>query len=1013
MNRRTKLNVDLSEVEAQIISLSNNIVALSNELDETQGDLETLSNFVYPEIQRIDTEFAGLSNEVLENEQDIAALSNFVYTEVATLDSELEGLVTEFGTLSNYTYTEIPRIESVIEVVSTNLATNYITIPDLNAQLTASYVQRYELQNLQTGNVTASGNITTQNLTGTGFPENILVNASLIPHAEIYHTIGTPVQRWTEGHFVSVYADNLNVNDNGTSRRVLLAGDTDHGLQVEWTDVLNAPSFLSADPVLDAFRVNARSGIGEVTALYNITTLSGKARYFFPEVAGAVVTAAQRRVACFDSGNNLITTITRNINYSVSGGRHVLAESGGAVAVPNLWQSVWSIVCTVTTPLTPGGTEIHCFSERIKDLVSTNTTYYVGGHPEGSGGTGTEFPAWVLPSQASVPLSGFLQDVTFPGAPSWLEDIQSDVLLSSFGGNLSYNRLTDVPAPASLPTWADQIYQANVYVANFGGMFPWGRISDRPGIFTADWVTTLQSGVSLSGFSGNIDSSRIDNLQVIPSWVSSQQNQIVLSDFSGNLNYNRIEGAPILPPWVNQYFQSSVNLAGFGGTLDVSRVTGLPSSSLPGWLSENQGAVTLSLFGGNLDVSRIENLPTLSLPTWITETIPDLSSFPGNLDASRVTNLPSGGSVAWLDITDKPEWTSQFAYQNIGPAMDPPEVSNFDTITLNSLTPASNDQVNIGQHQLRYRYLYSRVARLTEAVHFGAGNDVILGVDASSGQLWTNAKRLTNLANPVGFQDAATKNYVDSSTIVNSRISWLSDVNLNGKRLTNVGNGLSTNECVTVGQVNAAFALKASIEGDNLLVPYGNSNQAMFGWIDEGPYFNPSTSPNRGIRAYDSLTPDIERSLNLGQDLAPWYRGCIYQGHMTYIGGLNGGSLYFTTYSGYTPTPRWEIERNNGHILPIVTKECDLGSSTRKVREVHAGKAVAETIEAGDLAFPTDFPSVRSKLIDFINRIYVLEQKMNYVIPTLSNLAQGQPASPPSSPVDILIELISIVSPFD
>jgi hypothetical protein len=68
-------------------------------------------------------------------------------------------------------------------------------------------------------------NITLEKVIGIGFPEYVYVQGSLYPDGTL-HQIGNPDQRFLEGHFVSVYADNLEVGDGiVTTRRVLLEGD--------------------------------------------------------------------------------------------------------------------------------------------------------------------------------------------------------------------------------------------------------------------------------------------------------------------------------------------------------------------------------------------------------------------------------------------------------------------------------------------------------------------------------------------------------------------------------------------------------------------------------------------------------------------------------------------------------------------------------------------------------------------------------------------------------------------
>lgn len=577
--------MDNDELEKLFTSLSNEVVSLSNELDITEANLEALSNVVSTEIQRIDTEFVGLSNEVLENEQDIFALSNYVYTEVASLDSELEAIVTEVAALDS----ELEAIVTEVEGLSNDLYTDYITISALNDQLTANYIQKYEKFDFATSNLAASnlevsggitidgcnildllGNayehpseVTIDTINGTGFPENLNVNASLLPHIETYHTIGLPTQRWTEGHFISIYADNLQVNDGDTSRRVLLEGDTSHGLSIDYTEITNTPDL------------------------------------------GAI-----------------------QLDYE---------------------------------------TQI------------------------------TNKPDLVLGSSLS------------------------SYTLASFSGNLPYSRIDN---PPSIPT--------------------------VPG-----WIKTSQNLVNISGF----------NLDV---------------DFTG-------EQGPPGPPGADSTIpgpQGPVGATGATGPQGPSGATGPqgpqgpqgPAGSdanVPGWVASTQGAVVgLTNFGGNLDWSRINNKP----------------------------------SETWSTISGRPTWTDKFDYQEIGQYMDPPVPSNFDVIISDSLTPGLNDAYNLGQDQLRWRYVYTRDLRVLNEIEFGFDMDVVL-YRSGQGNLKVNNKRLEGVADPIDPQDVCTKAYADAlPSVVPQWVNEATFDDTNNQSRVNLNNNLDAGQIriLPVGSISSS-----------------------------------------------------------------------------------------------------------------------------------------------------------------------------------------------------------------
>jgi hypothetical protein len=62
----------------------------------------------------------------------------------------------------------------------------------------------------------------------------------------------------------------------------------------------------------------------------------------------------------------------------------------------------------------------------------------------------------------------------------------------------------------------------------------------------------------------------------------------------------------------------------------------------------------------------------------------------GGTGATGPTGLAGTGTgTTWANI-DRPEWTNQFAWTNIGPFITPPKTTNFDIIMFNLITPVSH-----------------------------------------------------------------------------------------------------------------------------------------------------------------------------------------------------------------------------------------------------------------------------------------------------------------------------------
>jgi hypothetical protein len=102
----------------------------------------------------------------------------------------------------------------------------------------------------------------------------------------------------------------------------------------------------------------------------------------------------------------------------------------------------------------------------------------------------------------------------------------------------------------------------------------------------------------------------------------------------------------------------------------------------------------------------------------------------------------TGTGTTWANIYG-PEWTNQFSCENVGPFISPPETTNFDIITNNSITPVVVKVYNIGQRLRHYNIVHSENV-MCRACIFDTGPTTFTGSyselrdkPANSGGTWS------------------------------------------------------------------------------------------------------------------------------------------------------------------------------------------------------------------------------------------------------------------------------------
>ncbi len=133
---------------------------------------------------------------------------------------------------------------------------------------------------------------------------------------------------------------------------------------------------------------------------------------------------------------------------------------------------------------------------------------------------GVRFQSWTFLYRRLLPTIYTIYTLTQCNLnlPGWVSSDQSSISLSNFNGDLSYSRLTEIPAQITLPSWVLPS-QANVSLSNFSGSLNSGRIEDFP-----QWLNNTQKNIQLASFGGSLEYSKLTNVPLpasLPIWSST------------------------------------------------------------------------------------------------------------------------------------------------------------------------------------------------------------------------------------------------------------------------------------------------------------------------------------------------------------------------------------------------------------------------------------------------------------------------------------------------------------
>ena len=210
---------------------------------------------------RLDSCEIHLESDVASVSLNVAAVSNYAHTAIPPLQDRTDLLFihqhlleTEVSALSNavkdFTLGNDVSFCNVVISHPSNLAFTEFDGKTYDPPFTLLELMEYAIDQVDTTahpyehpcNISLC-NLQVNTITNSNFPELISAQASIIPSIDNFYQLGDPAHRWIEGHFTAIYADNLSVTDaDGTTRRVLLEGDTD---TVAWEDVTGKPTLFS------------------------------------------------------------------------------------------------------------------------------------------------------------------------------------------------------------------------------------------------------------------------------------------------------------------------------------------------------------------------------------------------------------------------------------------------------------------------------------------------------------------------------------------------------------------------------------------------------------------------------------------------------------------------------------------------------------------------------------------------------------------------------------------------